>query len=73
MTGPVSENVVWHDTGIPRAERWRAAGLAGATIWFTGLSGLGQVDGGVGAGARGSTAARRGATTCSTATTCATG
>ena len=42
MTGPVSENVVWHDSGIPRTERWRAAGLAGATIWFTGLSGSGK-------------------------------
>ena len=42
MTGPVSDNVVWHDTGIPRHERWEAAGLAGATIWFTGLSGSGK-------------------------------
>jgi adenylyl-sulfate kinase len=42
MTGPVSENVVWHDTGIPRAERWSAAGLTGATVWFTGLSGSGK-------------------------------
>jgi len=42
VTGPVSANVVWHDTGIPRIERWRAAGLTGATIWFTGLSGSGK-------------------------------
>ena len=42
MSGSISANVVWHDTGIPRADRWRAAGLAGATIWFTGLSGSGK-------------------------------
>ena len=42
MSGSVSDNVVWHDSGIPRAERWRAAGLTGATIWFTGLSGSGK-------------------------------
>jgi adenylyl-sulfate kinase len=42
VTGPVSDNVVWHDTGIPRNERWQSAGLAGATIWFTGLSGSGK-------------------------------
>jgi bifunctional enzyme CysN/CysC len=40
--GPVSANVVWHDSGIPRVERWAAFGLAGATVWFTGLSGSGK-------------------------------
>lgn len=42
MTAKVSTNIVWHDSGIPRAERWRAAGLSGATVWFTGLSGSGK-------------------------------
>jgi sulfate adenylyltransferase len=42
VTGPVSDNVVWHDAGIPREHRWRSAGLAGATVWFTGLSGSGK-------------------------------
>jgi bifunctional enzyme CysN/CysC len=37
-----SPNVVWHDDGTPRADRWRAAGAAGATIWLTGLSGSGK-------------------------------
>jgi bifunctional enzyme CysN/CysC len=38
----VSPNVVWHDHGVPRRERWRAAGVVGATVWFTGLSGSGK-------------------------------
>lgn len=42
MSGKVSTNVVWHDSGIPRAERWRGAGVSGATVWFTGLSGSGK-------------------------------
>ncbi|HEU5302321.1 MAG TPA: adenylyl-sulfate kinase [Acidimicrobiia bacterium] len=37
-----SPNVVWHEQGIARAERWAAAGLCGATVWFTGLSGSGK-------------------------------
>ena len=37
-----SPNVVWHEHGIARAERWAAAGLRGATVWFTGLSGSGK-------------------------------
>jgi bifunctional enzyme CysN/CysC len=37
-----SPNVVWHDDGTPREERWRAAGVHGATIWLTGLSGSGK-------------------------------
>lgn len=39
---PVSSNVVWHESEVPRAERWRAAGVRGATVWFTGLSGSGK-------------------------------
>ncbi len=37
-----SSNVVWHEGEVPREERWRAAGVAGATVWFTGLSGSGK-------------------------------
>lgn len=39
MTSP---NVVWHEQGLPRAERWRAGGVHGATVWLTGLSGSGK-------------------------------
>ena len=43
MSGPpVSPDVVWHDEGIPREERWAAAGVHGATVWLTGLSGSGK-------------------------------
>lgn len=37
-----SANVVWHDDGLPRADRWAAAGLSGGTLWLTGLSGSGK-------------------------------
>ena len=37
-----SPNVVWHDDGTPRDERWRAAAVHGATVWLTGLSGSGK-------------------------------
>jgi bifunctional enzyme CysN/CysC len=39
---PVSANVVWHESEVPRAERWRAGGVRGATVWLTGLSGSGK-------------------------------
>lgn len=39
---PVAANLVWHDTTVSRRERWQAHGLAGATVWFTGLSGSGK-------------------------------
>ena len=39
---PRSANVVWHDSVLPRDERWRRLGVAGATVWFTGLSGSGK-------------------------------
>ncbi len=39
---PRSENVVWHEGEVSRGERWSAASVAGATIWFTGLSGSGK-------------------------------
>jgi bifunctional enzyme CysN/CysC len=37
-----SPNVVWHESEVPRDARWRAAGVQGATVWFTGLSGSGK-------------------------------
>jgi len=37
-----SPNVVWHESEVPRDDRWRAAGVRGATVWFTGLSGSGK-------------------------------
>ncbi|MEM9033287.1 MAG: adenylyl-sulfate kinase [Actinomycetota bacterium] len=37
-----SQNVVWHEGELSRAERWTASGVTGATVWFTGLSGSGK-------------------------------
>jgi bifunctional enzyme CysN/CysC len=37
-----SSNVVWHESEVPREERWDAAGVRGATVWLTGLSGSGK-------------------------------
>ncbi|HEV2310732.1 MAG TPA: adenylyl-sulfate kinase [Acidimicrobiia bacterium] len=43
MTGPpVSPDVVWHEGELSREERWEAAGVHGATVWLTGLSGSGK-------------------------------
>jgi adenylyl-sulfate kinase len=43
LTNNTSPNVVWHESEVPRDERWRAAGgVRGATVWFTGLSGSGK-------------------------------
>ena len=39
MTSP---DVVWHDTGVSRDERWATRDLRGVTVWFTGLSGSGK-------------------------------
>jgi len=39
---PVSPDVVWQEGEVPRAERWRAAGVHGATVWLTGLPGSGK-------------------------------
>ncbi len=38
----VSANVVWHESEVPRADRWAASGVRGATVWLTGLSGSGK-------------------------------
>ena len=37
-----SPNVVWHPGEVDRDDRWARTGLAGATVWFTGLSGSGK-------------------------------
>jgi bifunctional enzyme CysN/CysC len=37
-----SPNVVWHESDVPRLDRWGAAGVHGATVWLTGLSGSGK-------------------------------
>lgn len=37
-----SPNVVWHESEVPRAERWAATDVQGATVWLTGLSGSGK-------------------------------
>ena len=34
--------VFWHDATVGRDVRWSSAGLQGATVWFTGLSGSGK-------------------------------
>jgi len=39
MTSP---NVVWHEQGTSRDERWRATHIHGATVWLTGLSASGK-------------------------------
>jgi bifunctional enzyme CysN/CysC len=39
---PRSPDVVWHEEGVPRSERWGVADLRGATVWLTGLSGSGK-------------------------------
>jgi adenylyl-sulfate kinase len=39
---PQQADVVWHESTVDRASRWRAHGLAGATVWLTGLSGSGK-------------------------------
>ena len=42
MTAGSSPNVVWHESGVSRAERWATRDVHGATVWFTGLSGSGK-------------------------------
>lgn len=37
-----ARDLTWQHGELTRAERWDALGLAGATIWFTGLSGSGK-------------------------------
>ncbi|MEM1418690.1 MAG: adenylyl-sulfate kinase [Myxococcota bacterium] len=40
--GPKAENLTWHRGEVSRAERERARGHRGATLWLTGLSGSGK-------------------------------
>jgi bifunctional enzyme CysN/CysC len=42
VTAGRSPDVVWHDSGISRQQRWSARHLRGATVWLTGLSGSGK-------------------------------
>jgi bifunctional enzyme CysN/CysC len=42
MSEPVSTNIQWHASGVPRNVRAAATGTAGLTLWFTGLSGSGK-------------------------------
>ncbi len=43
MTPPdQAPNVVWHASSVDRADRWKAMGSTGLTLWFTGLSGSGK-------------------------------
>jgi bifunctional enzyme CysN/CysC len=37
-----SPNVVWHEGGLTREERWRTLGQKGATVWLTGLPASGK-------------------------------
>lgn len=37
-----SSGAVWQPSLVPRERRWADAGLAGATVWLTGLSGSGK-------------------------------
>lgn len=38
----MTAEVFWHPATVARDARWAAAGLHGATVWFTGLSGSGK-------------------------------
>ncbi|MGP1308630.1 MAG: adenylyl-sulfate kinase [Phycisphaerales bacterium] len=42
MTQVKATNVHWHEGNITREERWKALGVKGATLWFTGLSASGK-------------------------------
>jgi bifunctional enzyme CysN/CysC len=41
-SSPGDRNLTWHHAELTRGERWSATGIAGATVWFTGLSGSGK-------------------------------
>jgi len=42
MSEPKSQNIVWHQSTVTRAEREQISGHRGATVWLTGLSGSGK-------------------------------
>ncbi len=35
-------NITWHEGNLTRDERWKALGVKGCTLWFTGLSASGK-------------------------------
>ncbi|CAE7178632.1 sD [Symbiodinium necroappetens] len=37
-----STNIHWHEGNLTRDERWKALGVKGCTLWFTGLSASGK-------------------------------
>ncbi|MBK7403726.1 MAG: adenylyl-sulfate kinase [Phycisphaerales bacterium] len=42
MTQVKATNIHYHEGNITRDERWKALGVKGATMWFTGLSACGK-------------------------------
>ncbi|MEC8423684.1 MAG: adenylyl-sulfate kinase [Myxococcota bacterium] len=42
MSGPASDNIVWHAAEVTEADRRAVLGSGGAVVWFTGLSGSGK-------------------------------
>lgn len=42
MSEVKSTNIHWHEGDLSRDERFKALGVKGATLWFTGLSGSGK-------------------------------
>ena len=42
MSDKRPENIVWHESRVPRAKREEVFNQKGATLWFTGLSGAGK-------------------------------
>jgi adenylylsulfate kinase len=42
MSKQVATNITWHEGTVTRAERQRAMGQKGATVWMTGLSASGK-------------------------------
>jgi adenylyl-sulfate kinase len=42
MSGPASDNIVWHAAEVTEADRRAVLGARGGVVWFTGLSGSGK-------------------------------
>lgn len=42
MSGPASDNIVWHAAEVTEADRRETLGARGGVVWFTGLSGSGK-------------------------------
>jgi adenylylsulfate kinase len=42
MASPKSQNIVWHEGMVTRADREALSGHKGCTVWMTGLSGSGK-------------------------------